>query len=131
MELALNLSWFLLALAMVYLWLRQAPRNATQRRAQMIALGVLVIILLPAISMTDDLMAAQNPAEVDSTVRRDHDHLGAHPHAIFPATAALPPSVFAGMPVAHPYQMLTGLAPAPVFASPALAPIQNRPPPAA
>lgn len=129
MELALNLSWFLLAVAMVWLWLRQAPRNASQRRAQMIALGVLLIILLPAISMTDDLMAAQNPAEVDCTVRRHHELHRAH--AIFPAAATPPQPVFAGVAFSHQYQPVVSLAPAPVFDSPALAPLQSRPPPSA
>jgi hypothetical protein len=130
MELALNLSWFLLAVAMVVVWLRQSPRDASQRRAQMIALGVLLIILLPAISMTDDLIAAQNPAEVDSScsVRRDYEH--ARPHAIFPA-ASLPQLVFAGLPFDGPRQSAPGLLPAPAFDPPALGPIRNRPPPAA
>jgi ABC-type uncharacterized transport system YnjBCD permease subunit len=130
MELALNLIWSLLALVMVCLWLRQAPRDASQRRAQMIALCVLLIILLPAISMTDDLMAAQNPAEVDSSLRRDHDYV--RPHAIFPAAAAMLQLAFAGVSLdTHHQAVAPSLDSAPAFDPPALAPIQNRPPPAA
>jgi hypothetical protein len=129
MELTLNLIWFLLAIAMVWLWLRQAPRDRSQRRGQMVALGLLLFILLPAISMTDDLMAAQNPAEVDCCARRDYDH--AHHHAIFPRDAAPPQPVFAGLSFSRLHQPVMGLAPAPSFDLPALAPIQNRPPPAA
>jgi hypothetical protein len=131
MELALNLAWFLLALAMVYAWLRQAPRDASARRGQMVALGLLLMILLPAISMTDDLMAAQNPAEVDilCCVRRDHDYPS--PHAVFPVVPALPTLAFAGAPFGHMHLAAPGIVPAPVFDPPALAPIQNRPPPAA
>jgi hypothetical protein len=127
MELALNLIWSLLALVMVGLWLRQAPREASRRRAQMIALCVLLIILLPAISMTDDLMAAQNPAEVDSSLRRDHDYV--RPHAIFPAAAALPQLAYAGVSFDTHRQAAPGLVSAPAVVPPALAPIQNRPPP--
>lgn len=129
MELALNLIWSLLALVMVCLWLRHAPREASQRGAQMIALCVLLIILLPAISMTDDLMAAQNPAEVDSSLRRDHEYV--RPHALFPATAALPQLAFAGVSFDAHRQAAPGLVSAPAFDLPALAPIQNRPPPVA
>jgi hypothetical protein len=128
MELALNLAWFLLALVMVSLWLRQAPRQASQRRAQMIALGVLLIILLPAISMTDDLIAAQNPAEVDSSLRRDHEYV--RPHAIFPAPAALLQLAFAGLSFDAHRQAAPRRVFAPAFPLPALAAIHNRPPPA-
>jgi hypothetical protein len=129
MEFALNLIWSLLALVMVGIWLRQAPREASQRRAQMVALCVLLIILLPAISMTDDLIAAQNPAEVDSSLRRDHGCVP--PHTLFPAAAALPQLAYAGVSVDTHRQAAPGLVSAPAFVLPALAPIQNRPPPIA
>lgn len=137
MEFALNLAWFLLALAMVHAWLRQesrrqlrpAPREAFTRRAQMIALGLLLVILLPAISMTDDLLAAQKPAEVDCSLRRHHEFAG--PHAVFPATPALPQPALAGVSFGHLDRSVAGLASAPDVASPALTRIQNRPPPAA
>jgi len=38
--------------------------------------------------VTDDLLATQNPAETDSTLRRDH--IAAGSHSIFPAVAAEP-----------------------------------------
>jgi hypothetical protein len=129
MELALNLAWFLLAIAMVYAWLHQASREASSRRAQIIALGLLLIILLPAISMTDDLAAAQNPAEVDCCLRRDHDYSRAH--AIFPVVPALPALAFASVPLGNLQMAAPGVPPAPVFDSPTLARIQSRPPPAA
>jgi hypothetical protein len=129
MELTLNLGWALVAVWMLCAWVRTAPRRATDRRIQMVALAVVILILLPAISMTDDLMAAQNPAEVDCCARRDYDH--AHHHAIFPRDAAPPQPVFAGLSFSRLHQPVMGLAPAPSFDLPALAPIQNRPPPAA
>jgi hypothetical protein len=90
---------------------------------------VLLIILLPAISMTDDLMAAQNPAEVDYSLRRDHEYI--RPHAIFPAAAAMLQLAFADVSLDTHHPAAPSLVSAPAFDSPALAPIQNRPPPAA
>ena len=58
--------------------------GASDRRIQMVALAVVILILLPAISMTDDLVAAQNPAEIDCCAGRHHDH-AASPHSIIPA----------------------------------------------
>jgi hypothetical protein len=128
MELALNLAWLLLAVAMIYAWLRQAPRAAPSHRVQMVALGLLLIILLPAISMTDDLIAAQNPAEVDCCLRRDHDY--SHAHANFPVVPALPALAFAGVPLGNPQLAAPGILPAPVFDPPTLIRVLNRPPPA-
>jgi len=130
MELTLNLGWALVAVWMLCAWVRKAPRRATNRRIQMVALAVVILILLPAISMTDDLVAAQNPAEIDCCARRNHDH-GASPHSILPAAASLPLPSFTGLSLA-----ILGMAgpsnlPAPIVENPSLAPIQNRPPPAA
>jgi hypothetical protein len=134
MELFLNFAWLLLASAMIALWLCSTPgkgsRRYADRRLQFVSLLMLIVILLPAISMTDDLLAAQNPAEVDSCLRRDHDY--ANPHSILPAVAALLllPS-FRGLS----FQPLSFFAirslAVPAYHSPALAAIQNRPPPAA
>src|ERR1700691_145694 len=78
MELTLNLGWVVLALWMLGAWLRIAPKAPRGRGAQLVALSVVILILLPAISMTDDLIAARNPAELDRCVRRDHDCCHAH-----------------------------------------------------
>jgi hypothetical protein len=128
MEFALNLAWSLLAVAMVCAWLRQLPHPSPSRRGQIVALGLLLVILLPAISMTDDLVAAQNPAEIDSCLRRDHDY--ARAHAVLPIVPSLPALAFAGVPFATLHPASPGIVPAPIFHSPALARILNRPPPA-
>jgi hypothetical protein len=47
------------------------PAAGATRRTQMVALAVLILILFPVISVTDDLQAIQNPAEVDSCLRRE------------------------------------------------------------
>jgi hypothetical protein len=127
MELTLNVGWALVAVVMLYAWVRLAPREALDRRAQFVALAVVILILLPAISINDDLIAAQNPAEVASSVRRDHDR--SSPHSIMPADIALPLPAFAGLSIAD----VPMAAPGHLFDSfvepPALGSIQNRPPP--
>jgi len=129
MELLLNLAWFLVALAMWVVWLRAAGRNAAERRLQLIALAVMIFVLLPAISMTDDLLAAQNPAETDSCLRRDHEISSAH--SVFPATAAPPLESFAGLDL-HSHRLAApGRVAAPAVKSPALSSFQSRPPPEA
>jgi hypothetical protein len=129
MELVLNLAWGLLAALMYGCWLRLAASKEVDRRMQFIALALLVLILFPVISVTDDLQAAQNPAEADCCLRRDH--VVSNAHSIFPAVAALPVPVFAELfvgfvRIASPSQLT-----APVVDHPALASIQNRPPPVA
>jgi hypothetical protein len=134
MELALNLAWMVLAALMLCLWLRFAPRTGPDRRiedrrAQFVALAVLILILFPVISVTDDLQAIQNPAETDTCQRRDYVVCNAH--SIFPAVAALPLPVFAELSFGILRISAPGRLTAPVIDHPALASIQNRPPPAA
>lgn len=92
---------------------------------------VLIAILLPAISISDDLLAMQNATETDSYVRRQQlVSNGAHPLAPRMDTT-LPASVQQGITVAK-----LGLAPPPApstlqFKVPGMVTIQNRPPPAA
>jgi hypothetical protein len=124
---------------MLCFWLRHAPhtdpnrrlqgRRIQDRRTQLVALAVLVLILFPVISVTDDLQAMQNPAEADSSLRRNEAGTVVHP--VFPAIAALPPPAFPSISfgflrLAAPGSLLT-----PVVDHPALTSIQNRPPPVA
>jgi hypothetical protein len=129
MELTLNIAWVVLATLLFWLWMRHALCEST-RQTQFVALAVVILILLPVISVTDDLQLAQNPAEADSyylCTRRDHVVVSLH--SIFPAAIMLPPPVFAG----HSFGFLHFAAPvnrpAPLVEIPALASIQNRPPP--
>ncbi len=130
MELTLNLGWVLVAVWMLCAWVRKAPRRATDRRIQMVALAVVILILLPAISMTDDLQAAQSPAEIDCCARRNHDH-GASPHSILPAAASLPLLSFTGISLAFVGMAGPSNLPSPLVENPSQTSIQNRPPPAA
>ena len=131
MELLLNLAWALLATLMFWLWMCRASCQGI-RRTQLIALAVVIVILFPVISVTDDLQMAQNPAEADAyylCTRRDH--VAVSQHSIFPAVATLPPPVFAELS----FGFLRFAAPShladPLVKIPAMASIQNRPPPAA
>jgi hypothetical protein len=129
MELALNLAWAFSAIVIVCLWLRFAPQAGASRRTQWAALAVLILILFPVISVTDDLQAVQNPAEVDSCLRRDHAI--SHPHSTFPALAALPLPVLAEHPFGFPQLAAPGRSSAPVVDHPGLRILHNRPPPVA
>jgi nitrate reductase NapE component len=134
MELFLNLAWALLAVLMVCLWPRFAPRTGPDGhmrdlRMQFVALAVLLLILFPVISVTDDLQAVQNPAETDSSQRRDH--IAASSHSIFPAVAALSLPVLAGHFSGLPRFTGTRNLPTPAICDCALASIRNRPPPGA
>ena len=126
MELFLNLAWVLLAGLLFALWRRNAPRTGAGRPIQLVALAMLVLILFPVISVTDDLLAAQNPAEADCCLRRVH--ACSPPHSILPAVAALPPAALAGLPFGHVGSLSLHPVAAPSIDHPALAPIQNRPP---
>jgi formate-dependent nitrite reductase membrane component NrfD len=129
MESTLNFAWALLAAGMLILWLRHARNSAASRGTQFAALAMLILILFPVISVTDDLQALQNPAETESYLRRDHAAVS--PHSIFPTMAALPPSVFSGIFSGFLSLVAPSLYPAPVVDNPAMAAIQNRPPPVA
>jgi len=129
MELFLNSAWALLAIAIGCLWQRFERSASADRRQSFIAVLVLIAILFPVISITDDLWALYNPAETETCQRRDH--LASNSHVIFPAVADLPLQGLADLcfgfqPVILPLHL-------PVLAvdNPAFDAIENRPPPAA
>ncbi|MGA9671725.1 MAG: hypothetical protein WBQ94_21115 [Terracidiphilus sp.] len=129
MELVLNLAWAISAIVIVCSWLRSSPRPDPGRRIQLVSLAVLILILFPVISVTDDLLAAQNPAEVDSCLRRNH--VVSHAHSIFPAAATLPLPVFAELTLGFLEVVTPGHPLAPVVDHPGLDSVENRPPPVA
>jgi len=88
--------WLAVAVSLWGLWL--AARESGRRRSllpgiglQLVALGVLTAILLPVISITDDLQANHNPAEVErASVVRNEGHLPAvPPPSVLPFALAL------------------------------------------
>lgn len=131
MELALNLGWALVGLWMLCAWVRTAPGKPTDRRIQMVALAVVILILLPAISMTDDLAAAQNPAEIDCCARRHHDQGVSHAHCSVPVATSLPMPRAGEITLDFAGMVAPGKAPSPFVENHALDSIENRPPPTA
>ena len=129
MELLFNLIWAALSATMVLLWLRFAPRDGASRRMQFVALAVLILVLFPVISVTDDLQAALNPAETDTCLRRSQVLSVAH--SVFPAISALPLSNMAHLPFAVMKTRVEAILPAFLPDDPAQSPIQSRPPPVA
>ncbi|MFZ0745499.1 MAG: hypothetical protein WAM85_13895 [Terracidiphilus sp.] len=129
MELFLNSVWALVATVILCYWLRLEERDKAKRRLSFVALTMLIVILFPVISVSDDLWSLHNPAETDTCQRRDH--LAPCPHFIFPAVAALPESAPAELAFGS-LRLTVPLSPQPLgVENPALDPIQNRPPPAA
>lgn len=94
MELFLNLAWLLVAGTLVYRWLECGGSNNSNWRPQLIAIAVLIAILFPVISMSDDLLAVQNTFEADNYLRRDHLAPSANPVPPGPAIATA--VIFAG-----------------------------------
>jgi hypothetical protein len=129
MESLLNLVWALLAALIVCLWLRIASPSGASRRTQAAAVAMLILILFPVISVTDDLQSLQNPAETATCERRDH--MSSCPHSIFPIAVALPAPGFVRPPIS--FQRFSACLRPRLSAvkKPALRSIQNRPPPAA
>ena len=128
MELFLNTVWVLVAIASVCFWVRLGRRTDAERLS-FVALAMLIVMLFPVISVSDDLWSIQNPAETDTCQRRDHRAFC--PHSIFPAIAAPPEA--AGVELSFSFQRLGAPRHIPLLAvdNPALDPIQSRPPPAA
>jgi hypothetical protein len=129
MELVLNLAWMVLAALTYWMWVGYAPRKGADRRTQLVALALVILILFPVISVTDDLLMAQNPAETDCCQRKDHVHANHHPLP-HPAPVSALPSV-AAIPSSSPGFTVPNHLAAPQVNVPALHSIQNRPPPAA
>lgn len=131
MELFLNFSWALLAIASVCLWMRLGCRAGAERRLPLIALALLLVILLPVISVSDDLQMLQYPAESDLFQCQRRDCLACSTHSIHPAIAAFPEPVFAEafwsfQRYATPLNFSSRVVDNPAFDT-----IENRPPPAA
>lgn len=76
MEIILNIAWALCSIGLILLWIRGSRLNPVSRRTQMMALAMVVLLLLPVISLSDDLMAMQGPAETDTSCLRRALHSG-------------------------------------------------------
>jgi hypothetical protein len=89
MEIILNVAWALCSLGLILLWARNSRSNPVSRRTQILALAMVVMLLLPVISLSDDLMAMQGPAETDTCLRRALNPSDLHP-SVAAACWALP-----------------------------------------
>ena len=127
MELLLNLVWLLTAALLLRSWVRQSPRRGRNLTLQIAALAMLLLILFPVISVTDDLQAAQNPAETETLLRRGHF---ASSDPTSPAIASLPVPFFQGIALcALGLVLMAVVAQSPQ--RPSLLRLEIRPPPAA
>ena len=73
-ELLLNVAWVVTSGVLIGLWIMCLRRQNANRYGVLLAgisLALLIFILLPAISMTDDRLAMQSPAELEHSLRRD------------------------------------------------------------
>src|ERR1700683_1045657 len=96
MEIVLNIAWALCSLGLFWFWLRSSVSDRVPRRTQMLALAMVVLLLLPVISLSDDLMAMQGPAETDSSIRRASHLDEGHP-SVVPISFALPEQAFTAL----------------------------------
>ena len=131
MELLLNLAWLLVAGVIVCLWLREESREGPGSWGQLIAIAVLIAILFPVISVSDDLLAVQNASEGDNYLRRDH-LVPSNLHPVHPMTTIIAPMIFAILVVLGFLRFFAPrLLPVHVPGHPELGSIDNRPPPLA
>ncbi len=135
MELVCNLAWLAVTIVLWGVWGGRS-RHATRTNllpaiaVQLIALCALTAILLPVISITDDLQASSNPAEVERSAGKRDQFLCARnaPHALG-TVALIAPSL-------HPFpQRRLAILPieisAPAKGSAQLLALWSRPPPVA
>ena len=78
-ELLSNLIWVAVTIVLWALWLAHGRRtggtSTLPTGLQVVALVMLTAILLPAISVSDDLQASHSPAEVERVCGKSDQHL--------------------------------------------------------
>ncbi len=131
MEIFSNLAWIAISLALGIVWLvryRHAEREMPGLRVQCVALAMLILILLPVVSLSDDMQAMVATSELEHVNRRI-DMLPVNDQP-----ASLPLLIY-GLLDIHMSQQRTYAWLVPLFAetSPldgSLREMENRPPPA-
>jgi hypothetical protein len=130
MEIILNLAWAGFSLGLIWFWMRSYASNSIPVKTQVLALAMVVLLLLPVISLSDDLMAMQGPAETDSCLRRALHGDDGHA-SVMQASCALPEWTFDALPLSGHAQVTVqteSLAPAPTVL---IRSLDRRPPPPA
>jgi len=127
-EVFLNFAWALVAILLIELQRRTESRTGAQRRNSLIALAMLLVILFPVISVSDDLWSIQYATETDTALRRNH--LDARSSHTLPS-AAPPPAEFAASVEFSHFHFIVIQPSAPRAERPWFAAILNRPPPSA
>jgi hypothetical protein len=95
-EIILNIAWAICSIGLIWFWTQNNASNLVPLRTQILALAMIVLLLLPVISLSDDLIAMQGPAEADTCLRKALHSNEIHPSAI-PASFALPEDVVAAL----------------------------------
>ncbi len=73
MEIFLNIAWLCVSVALLGRWMRAVRRGESKLDwSTVVAVGLLLLLLFPVISMTDDLVSMNTPGEVEHILRR-HD----------------------------------------------------------
>jgi hypothetical protein len=128
MEIVLNVAWALCSLGLIWVWMRSSASNPIPRRTQVLALMMVVLLLLPVISLSDDLMAMQGLAETDTCLRRALHSCDTHPSTMA-ASFALPEQVVSALVMSGGSQeVLEDCSPTPPTAF-LMRALDSRPPP--
>jgi hypothetical protein len=145
-EILLNCVWLMFGLSLIATWSALGRRQAVlrsaadahsqpSRRVQFVALLMLVILLFPVISLTDDLARCTAPQETERALRL-HDRLNDALDASPSGPALLPTSTVWTQRIAAAFRQVSHQ---PVEAAVELSssceatrlPVESRPPPAA
>ncbi len=85
MEFLLNLAWLMVSAGVIFAWVRGIrSRRTSFTWGACVALGLLVLLMLPVISMTDDLVAFSSPAETEHILRRSEAPLAYAASGVLP-----------------------------------------------
>jgi hypothetical protein len=110
------------------MWLRRPNRSDSDRYRQLIAIVVLIAIIFPVISVSDDLLAVQNASETDNYLRRDH-LIPTNDHPIQTVFSVVRTALLAGLGQVFLRFVSPTVIPWHEAKHPELASIDNRPPP--